>query len=75
MSVSKLTRIFRQVYGAPLHACVIEARLQKGAELLTHGEISIQEIAESLGYAKPSQFSADFKKRFGLLPGEYRLNT
>ena len=73
MSVSKLTRIFRQVYGAPLHACVIEARLQRGAELLTHDEISIQEIAERLGYVKPSQFSADFKKRFGLLPGEYRL--
>ena len=73
MSVSKLTRCFRQVYGTSLHAYVIEARLQKGAELLTHGRISIQEVAEKVGYAKPSQFSADFRKRFGVLPGEYRL--
>ncbi len=75
MSVSKLTRSFRQVYGTSLHAYVIASRLQKGAELLTHDGISIQEIAERVGYTKPSQFSADFRKRFGLLPGEYRLRS
>ena len=75
MSVSKLTRNFRQVYGTSLHAYVIESRLQKGAELLAHDEISVQDIAEMVGYNKPSQFSADFRKRFGMLPGEYRLRT
>ena len=73
MSVSKLTRCFRQVYGVSLHAYVIGARLRKGAELLMHSDISVQEVAESVGYAKPSQFSADFRKRFGILPGECRL--
>ncbi len=73
MSVSKLTRSFRQVYGVSLHAFVIGARLQKGAELLLQCEKPVQEIAETLGYAKPSQFSADFRKQFGILPGEYRL--
>ena len=73
MSVSKLTRYFRQVYGVSLHAYVIGARLRKGAELLMHSDISVQEVAESIGYAKPSQFSADFRKRFGILPGECRL--
>ena len=73
MSVSKLTRCFRQVYGVSLHAYVIGARLRKGAELLMHSDISVQEVAESIGYAKPSQFSADFRKRFGILPGECRL--
>lgn len=72
MSVSKLTRVFRQVYGVPLHAYVIEARLQKGAELLDRDGISVREISEMLGYMKPSQFSADFRKRYGVLPGEYR---
>lgn len=72
MSVSKLTRSFRQVYGVSLHAYVINARLQKGAELLLHCGKSIQEIAEILGYAKPSQFSSDFHKQYGILPREYR---
>ena len=75
MSVSKLTRCFRQVYGTSLHAYVIGARLQKGAELLIHGGISIREVAETVGYEKPSQFSADFRKRFGVLPGEYGLHV
>ena len=51
----------------------MEVRLQRGAELLTNDEITIQEIAELVGYNKPSQFSADFRRRFGVLPGEYRL--
>ena len=72
MSVSKLTRSFRQVYGVSLHAYVIGARLQKGAELLAQTEKSVQEIADSLGYAKPSQFSSDFRRQYGILPGEYR---
>ena len=75
MSVSKLTRCFRQVYGASLHAYVIGARLRKGAELLMHSGIPVQEVAESVGYSRPSQFSADFRKRFGILPGEYRLRN
>lgn len=73
MSISKLTRSFRQVYGTSLHAYVMEVRLQKGAELLMNDEISIQEIAELVGYNEPSHFSADFRRRFGILPGEYRL--
>ena len=75
MSVSKLTRGFRLVYGFSLHAYVIASRLQKGAELLAHSGIPVQEIAERVGYNKSSQFSADFRKRFGVPPGEYRLRS
>ncbi len=74
MSVSKLTRTFRQVCGVPLHTYVIEARLQKGSDLLKQEGIPVCEIAERVGYAKPSQFSADFRKRFGVLPREYRMS-
>ena len=73
MSVSKLTRVFKQVYGVSLHSYVISARLHKGAELLARGEKPIQEIAETVGYAKPSQFSAEFRRQYGVLPSEYRL--
>ena len=75
MSSSKLARAFRRVCGVPLHAYVIEARLQKGIELLAQDSMPIREIAERIGYAKPSQFSADFRKRFGILPREYRMRS
>ena len=74
MSTSKLTRAFKQVCGISLHAYVIEARMQKGIELLHEAGVPVCEIAERVGYAKPSQFSADFRKRFGVLPREYRTS-
>jgi len=54
---------------------VIGARLRKGAELLLNNEISVREVSDVVGYAKPCQFSSDFRKYFGILPGEYRLRN
>ena len=71
MSISKLTRIFRQEYGISLHSYVIERRLCEGLGLLATGEITVGEVAQRVGYAKQSQFSAAFKKRFGISPSEY----
>jgi len=73
MSVSKLTRSFRKVYGVSIHACIIESRIEKGARLLIHGGISISEVAETVGYKKAGNFSTDFRKRFGVSPGKFRL--
>ncbi len=70
-SVSKLTRLFKELYGSSLHAYVIESRLSEAARLLRERNMSICEIAENAGYAKPSQFSAAFKKRFGILPSDF----
>lgn len=70
-SVSKLTRLFKELYGSSLHAYVIESRLSEAARLLGERNMSIHEISEHAGYAKPSQFSAAFKKRFGILPSEF----
>ena len=70
-STSKLTRLFKDLYGKSLHAYVIEARLSEAARMLKEGSLSISEIAEHTGYAKSSQFSAAFKKRFGVLPSDF----
>ena len=48
--------------------------LLRATELLHEAGIPVCEIAERVGYAKPSQFSADFRKRFGVLPREYRTS-
>ena len=71
MSVSKLARMFKQQYGIPMHAYIIESRLCESAKLLAEGSLTIAEVAEKAGYAKGSQFSAAFKKRFGISPKDY----
>ena len=71
MSISKLTRMFKQQYGIPIHAYIIESRLCESTKLLAEGNMTIAEIAEKAGYAKGSQFSAAFKKRYGISPKDY----
>ena len=71
VSTSKLSRDFKRAYGVSIHACVIEARLEEAARLLSSGQMSVGEVAERAGYAKHSQFSEAFRRRFGVLPKDY----
>ena len=71
VSASKLSRDFKRAYGVSIHACVIEARLEEAARLLSSGRMSVAEVAERVGYAKHSQFSEAFRRRFGVLPKDY----
>lgn len=71
VSASKLSRDFKRAYGVSIHACVIEARLEEAARLLSSGQMSVAEVAEQAGYAKHSQFSEAFRRRFGVLPKDY----
>ena len=69
ISISKLSRCFKETYGMPLHAYVIESRLCEGARLLAEGKLTIGEISERVGYAKQSQFAAAFRRCFPMKKG------
>ena len=71
VSASKLSRDFKRAYGVSIHACIIEARLNEAARLLAVGDMAVSEVAERVGYAKHSQFSEAFRRRFGVLPKDY----
>ncbi len=67
-----LKNSFKTVYGNSLAAHIKEHRMEAAAELLCSSELSIQEIARSVGYDSQSRFSAAFKEHYELLPTEYR---
>ncbi len=72
MSVSKLTKGFSNTVGIPIHTYIIEQRLIRGAQLLLEGNLNVSEVATIVGYTKPSNFSAAFKKKYGVTPKEYK---
>ena len=72
ISVSKLSRGFSMMYGISVHAYVIEQRLERAAGLLLESNMNIGQIAVLVGYSKPSNFAAAFKKKYGVIPKNYK---
>ena len=72
LSVTKLTRGFSSFYGMPIHQYIIEQRLTQAAQLLLEEDWNVSEIAAIVGYGKPSNFAAAFKKKYGVAPKNYR---
>lgn len=67
ISQRQLQRIFRARLGCTPQAYLREERLQ-AAERLLHSASSVKEVAYALGFCQQSQFSRDFKERFGRRP-------
>lgn len=65
-------RSFRMITGISPKQYQIQVRLRRAQELLVNTQLSIADIAESLGYDTPFHFSADFKKRTGQSPEHWR---
>jgi len=67
ISQRQLQRVFRSRLGCSPQAYLREERLQ-AAERLLHSASSVKEVAYALGFCQQSQFSRDFKERFGRRP-------
>ena len=72
VSPTFLKENFRRAYGMPIHTWLIRQRIKHARELICTTEMSIQEIAQTVGYESISQFNAAFKRYYGLTPGQYR---
>ena len=72
ISVSKLTKGFNSLFGTSVHAYIIDQRLEKAAGLLLESDLNVSQIATLVGYSKPSNFAAAFKKKYGVIPKNYK---
>ena len=75
MSATKLQKTFKEYHGCTITAYVQQRRISQSEHLLANTELSIGQVAESVGYAKASRFAELFRKSTGLLPGEYRKKS
>ena len=66
---------FRRLYGLPVHAWLRQRRMERAAELLRSSSLSVLGVAQSVGYSSASQFTAAFRRQYGVTPAQYRKNV
>ncbi|TVY08188.1 response regulator transcription factor [Paenibacillus cremeus] len=76
VSLGYLSRLFKSHTGLTFSEYIVDYRIRKAKELLSHGVDRLQEISRLVGYEDAKHFSLLFKKSVGESPMAYakRLN-
>ncbi|MHC9001192.1 helix-turn-helix domain-containing protein [Enterococcus bulliens] len=69
---SYLSSLFPQVTEMNFTDYMNELRIKRAKDLLKQVDVTISEVAESIGFTDISYFSKVFKKRTGQTPSQYR---
>jgi AraC-like DNA-binding protein len=69
----KLKQGFLHLFGTTVFGYLHDYRLERSQEILASGEMSVTEVARTVGYASLPSFSKAFSKKFGSSPTAYAL--
>lgn len=72
MSRSAFAERFVTTFGRPPMTLVHNIRMQRAAQLLQQGPLSIDEVANRVGFSSRSHFSHAFKRHTGVSPATFR---
>ena len=67
-SLSSFKRDFQDIYGESPARWIREKRLAKARQLLQSSQMSVADVAYSLGFENPTHFSRIFKQQYGISP-------
>jgi AraC family transcriptional regulator len=74
MSSHYFSLLFKQSMGLTPHQYVIRTRVDRAKKLLLKGEMSIVDIAQTVGFANQSHLNLHFKCLVGLTPKQFKLH-
>lgn len=74
MSSSHFSHRFKETLGVSPHAFVANRRVMAAARLLTRTEISLEELAERVGFSSVGHFRRRFRRYLGCNPSEIRAS-
>lgn len=72
LSASHLRHLFKSETGFTPARFVKQVRLEQAAHLLGTTFLSVKEVMNRVGITNESYFSREFKKVYGVAPGEFR---
>jgi AraC-like DNA-binding protein len=68
----KLKKGFKYLFGTTVFDYLQSIRMEKAKKLLLETELTIEQIAYTIGYEFPNNFTPAFKKQFGCTPADFR---
>lgn len=75
MSRSRFAKRFNELMGVGPMSYLNDWRLQKAVSLLENSSISVQQVAEAIGYQSAAAFSRAFSGKFGSAPSQFRSSN
>ncbi|WP_252225880.1 helix-turn-helix domain-containing protein [Caldicoprobacter algeriensis] len=72
LSYSHVRKVFKNRIGENIVEFINKLRMEEAKKLLLNSELSVKEIASTVGYNSDQTFARIFKKMEGVTPGEYR---
>jgi AraC-like DNA-binding protein len=67
-----LSHLFSEVEGTTIEKYIINQKIERVKELLVYNELTLSEIADSLGYSSVAHLSGQFRKVTGLTPSYFK---
>ena len=72
ISRSRLSTVFKQIYGEDLSRYIQKIKIERSRELLKDKQRTITQISDYLGYSSSSHFTRVFRSVTGMTPNAYR---
>lgn len=67
-----LSNLFSEIEGTTIEKFIINQKIERVKELLVYNQLSLSEIADSMGYSSVAYLSTQFKKVTGLTPSHFK---
>ena len=61
--------------GFSLYKYLFDFKMERAKQLLSNGNLNVNEVSYDLGYSSSSHFIAAFKKKYGITPRTYTNNN
>ena len=75
LSLKNLKKGFKEIYGKPVYKYLFDFKMERAKQLLSNGNLNVNEVSYDLGYSSSSHFIAAFKKKYGITPRTYINNS
>ena len=72
LSTSRFLHVFKAETGLSFSGFILDFRLQRAKELLSHTNMPIEQVAWQAGFASRTYFARMFRRMAGISPREYR---